>query len=95
MNTKRIVIFAILAVGLVGAIWAQDDEGLLISGIGEDTPAERAGLIRGDVLLAIDGNELDSVHDLHELLDIQEPGSCVFSFATDQGWMGRIVLPRG
>ena len=77
MNTKRIVIVAILAVGLVGAIWGQEDEGLLISRIGEDTPAERAGLIRGDVLLAIDGNELDSVYDLHELLDEYRAGQRV------------------
>ena len=77
MNTKRIAIVAILALGLVGAIWAQDNEGLLISGIGEDTPAEKAGLMRGDILLAIDGNELDSVHDLRELLDDYRAGQRV------------------
>lgn len=45
-------------------------EGLLVRGVEEGSPAEGAGLLRGDVLLRAGGIELTSVDALYEALDL-------------------------
>jgi S1-C subfamily serine protease len=42
-----------------------------------DSPAEDAGLEAGDVILAVDGQELDSEHALADLIASYEPGDTV------------------
>jgi serine protease Do len=44
-------------------------DGLLVRGVEEDSPADKAGLRRGDVLLTAGGIELTSVDALYEALD--------------------------
>lgn len=44
-------------------------DGLLVRDVAEDTPASRAGLRRGDVLLEAGGRTLRSVDDLYAVLD--------------------------
>jgi serine protease Do len=45
-------------------------EGLLVRGVEEASPADRAGLLRGDVLLSAGGIQLGSVDALYEALDL-------------------------
>lgn len=47
---------------------------MLIITIAPDGPAERAGLLVGDVLLAIDGNVLTDPADLQPTLDPESVG---------------------
>ncbi|NML48272.1 serine protease [Ramlibacter sp. G-1-2-2] len=49
--------------------------GLLVCGVGEDSPAARAGLLVGDVLLAAGGKTLGSIEDLRDLLTPDRIGS--------------------
>lgn len=47
--------------------------GVLVSSIGEDTPAEKAGLKAGDVILSVDGTDVDDAGDLiGEILGAEE-----------------------
>jgi membrane-associated protease RseP (regulator of RpoE activity) len=59
-----------------GADW-REEEGLLIVGVMEDSPAEKAGLARGDVLLALDDREVSSVAEVRELLAEHQAGDTV------------------
>ncbi|MGH9296387.1 MAG: S1C family serine protease [Acidimicrobiales bacterium] len=55
-------------------------DGLLIRGVEEGGPAERSGLLRGDVLLTVGGQPLSSVDDLYRALD-GEGGELEFTVA--------------
>jgi serine protease Do len=45
-------------------------DGLLVRGVEDGSPADRAGLLRGDVLLSAGGIQLGSVDTLYEALDL-------------------------
>ena len=55
----------------------QDEPGLLVAGVISDSPAERAGLMRGDILLSIEGTEVDSVQELRDALNDLRAGQRV------------------
>ena len=59
---------------LRGAVGLDEREGLLVRGVEEGGPAERAGVRRGDLLVRAGGRELASSDDLFEVLGAQEPG---------------------
>jgi S1-C subfamily serine protease len=44
------------------------ETGALIQSVEEDSPAERAGLREGDVIVALEGQPVAGVDDLHRLL---------------------------
>jgi serine protease Do len=44
-------------------------DGLLVRAVEEDSPADRAGVERGDLIVAADGNELDGIDSLYVALD--------------------------
>lgn len=48
--------------------------GALIEDFGEDSPARRAGLRRGDAIVAIEGQETDGVGEVQRLIARQSPG---------------------
>lgn len=51
------------------AVGLPEADGLLVRGVEEGGPADRAGLRRGDLLTAAGGRPLRSLDDLHEVLD--------------------------
>ncbi len=53
------------------------ETGVLVIGVEKQSPAERAGIVDGDVILTLDDTALRSVDDLHKLLtDTRIGASC-------------------
>lgn len=54
-----------------------DEDGLLLSGTSPGSPAERAGMLPGDILLEVGGMEIITIHDFVHFLRIHKPGDVV------------------
>lgn len=72
----------LLMLGLAGAAFAQsgaviDDPGVLITGVVAASPAATAGLVRGDVILAVDGAPINDAQELAAAVQAVEPGATV------------------
>ncbi|MDH5707090.1 MAG: PDZ domain-containing protein, partial [Candidatus Aminicenantes bacterium] len=52
----------------------KEGKGLLVGGVGEDTPAAKAGLKVGDILVKADGKDLAMTSDLSRILQEKEKG---------------------
>lgn len=52
-------------------------EGVLITIIGDNTPAQNAGLLKNDIIYGFDGEDITSIDQLHELLEYYEAGETV------------------
>jgi len=50
-------------------------EGVLVGSVDRDTPASKAGLKRGDIILKINGKEMNSANDLRLLVAQTAPGA--------------------
>ena len=59
---------------VAAAAAAGQESGLLVMGVDEGSPADRAGLLVGDVLVALHGRPIRHVGDLFELLDEERIG---------------------
>jgi hypothetical protein len=53
------------------------DSGVIVGSIEKDSPAEKAGLRVGDIVVAVDGNEIDSSWDLRRALADKKEGETV------------------
>ena len=51
-----------------------EDRGVMVSKVLEDTPAARAGVEVGDVLVTADGSAIDTAGDVTRVLGSKEPG---------------------
>jgi serine protease Do len=51
------------------AVGLPEQEGLLVRAVEEDSPAARAGLERGDLIVAVAGQEIGRIDALYEVLD--------------------------
>ena len=74
-----VTLLALLALG--GTASAQSmtervkpEPGVLIVAVGEETPASEAGIMRGDILLAIDGDMVNTAAELQHMILMQDPG---------------------
>jgi len=63
----------------VGAIAPEADPetGIVIVRVAPDSPAAGAGVVRGDILLTVDGQQVNHLHDLWDALEEREPGDHV------------------
>lgn len=62
---------------LVRGLERPSDNAVMVSDVMANTPASRAGLVSGDVLLTFDGHVLSGVDDLHRLLTRERAGKNV------------------
>ena len=51
------------------AVGLPEQTGILVRGVESDSPADRAGLERGDLLVAAAGQPLERIDDLYAALD--------------------------
>jgi serine protease Do len=51
------------------AVGLPERDGLLVRAVKEDSPADKAGVARGDLLVAVEGRQLGSVDDLFDALE--------------------------
>jgi Do/DeqQ family serine protease len=54
-----------------------DTRGVVITNVLRDAPAQRAGIARGDVVLAVDGKKITEPHDVLKAISLHRPGSKV------------------
>lgn len=52
-------------------------EGVFLSEVGKDSPAEKAGLLKGDVIKKFDGVSVKSIKELREMIACYKPGETV------------------
>jgi S1-C subfamily serine protease len=52
-----------------GAVGLPERDGLLVRGVEDESPAARAGLARGDLIIAAAGQQVDGIDALHRVLD--------------------------
>jgi hypothetical protein len=65
------------SLGVIPDYSAEDVKGVRINGTSPGSPADKAGLKDGDVLVKWDGRKMDSVYDLTEELTKAKPGQTV------------------
>lgn len=53
------------------------EPGVLITGVGARTPAAEAGIARGDILLAIDGDKVNTAPELKKVILMRDPGDAL------------------
>jgi len=59
------------ALGLDSAV------GALVGSVGKDSPADKAGVIAGDIILRFDGKKVEKASDLPRIVGETKPGSKV------------------
>ena len=62
---------------LVRALELTADEAVEVLKVEADSPASRAGLIKGDIIVAMNDKPVRSVDDLHRCLTEWQPGETV------------------
>jgi S1-C subfamily serine protease len=67
------------------------ETGVVVSSVTTGSPAQRAGLREGDVIVALDGKSVAGVDDLHRLLTDARVG--VSSSLTVLRWTEKLELP--
>jgi S1-C subfamily serine protease len=72
-----------------------DRQGAVVVEVLPDTPAERAGLRVGDLIVAIDRTPIDSDHPLPEVIGLYEPGDRVTVQFLRAGQQQRVQLRLG
>jgi S1-C subfamily serine protease len=59
---------------LAGPVAVDEGEGVLVSGVQTDSAAAKAGLVRGDIILQANGEPVNSLFELKDILAGLEPG---------------------
>jgi serine protease Do len=62
---------------IAAALGLDKPEGVLVADVTDDTPAKKAGLKRGDIVVAVDGKPMKTPRDLTRAIASDNPGSTV------------------
>jgi S1-C subfamily serine protease len=58
----------------VPGLQLKTEKGILVAGVFQDSPADKAGLVRGDIILTVDGQAVNTNRDLSGLLSQHKVG---------------------
>ncbi len=59
---------------LAGQFELEKDYGILVADVVEDSPADQGGLLRGDVIIELNGKEVDEPYNLRNMIASTPPG---------------------
>jgi serine protease Do len=62
---------------IAAALGFDKAKGVLVSDVTADTPAAKAGIMRGDIVVSVDGTEVNSPRDLTRMIATDAPGATV------------------
>lgn len=55
----------------------KDEKGILVAGVFQDSPADKAGLVRGDIILEVDGKAVNTQSELGDILNQHKAGDAL------------------
>ncbi len=71
-----------------------DGKGVLVTSVGDDSPAAKAGIRAGDVITAVDGEKLESAGDLTRALGKKKEGDVTLTIVRDKQQRSITVTPK-
>jgi serine protease Do len=71
-----------------------DGKGMLITSVKEDSPAAKAGLKAGDVIVEVDGKEISADHSLFTVLHDKKDGAVTLTVVRDRNRQTFTVTPE-
>jgi S1-C subfamily serine protease len=80
MKHRTLIVIAaaiVLATAGVGAFAQGTDPGALVSAVAPESPAAKAGIVRGDILLSVDGKDVDGPRAVVGAVGTLKPGQTV------------------
>ncbi|MBU2652326.1 MAG: M20/M25/M40 family metallo-hydrolase [Bacteroidetes bacterium] len=66
-----------VTLGIMPDFTSSANDGLGVGGVKKDGPAEKCGLLKGDIITAIDGNPVGNIYDYMNRLKKLEPGQII------------------
>ncbi len=71
-----------------------DGKGVLITGVTADSPAAKAGLRAGDVVISVDGEKIDSSGDVSRVINKKKEGDVTLTVVRDKNQRSFTVTPK-
>ncbi len=71
-----------------------DGKGVLVTSVGDDSPAAKAGIRAGDVITAVDGEKIEDTGDLTRALGKKKEGDVTLTIVRDKNQRSITVTPK-
>ncbi|MGI8896873.1 MAG: PDZ domain-containing protein, partial [Pyrinomonadaceae bacterium] len=71
-----------------------DGKGVLVTSVGDDSPAAKAGIRAGDVITAVDGEKIEDAGDLTRALGKKKEGDVTLTIVRDKNQRSITVTPK-
>ena len=71
-----------------------DGKGVLITGVTDDSPAAKAGLRAGDVIISVDGEKVDGSGDVSRAINKKKEGDVTLTVVRDKNQRSFTVTPK-
>ena len=62
---------------MIGISGADSDHGVIIDEVSKDSPADKAGLKKGDMIVKVDGNPITKVEEINEIKNVHKKGDTI------------------